>query len=126
MMTDLMLARHQIVVESAQKVHARLGKRRPLQDYEAALVEELRMHGIGIRENKNTQILFGGTSVGVYLADIIIDGEILIELKRAERLTDAEKSSFAGFVNDFEYQRGYLMNFAADDLEVASFPPSPR
>jgi len=121
-MTDLMVARHQIVVESARAVHRRLGKRRPLEQYEAALVGELRMHGIGIRENKNTQILFGGASVGVYLSDIIIDGEILIELKHVAGLTDSEKENFATFVKDFEYQRGYLMNFAGDDLEVETFP----
>jgi len=125
-MTEMALARHQHVIEAARTVHRRLGKRRPLERYEAALVEELRMRGIGIRDNKNTQIFFGGASVGVYLADIIIDGEILIELKRAPKLTDDEKECFGRFVADFEYQRGYLMNFAADDLEVETFPPSPR
>ena len=121
-MTETTLERHQSVIESARTVHERLGKRLPLERYEAALVEELRMRGIGIRENKNTQIFFGGASVGVYLADIIIDGEIVIELKRAPKLTDEEKERFGRFVSEFEYQRGYLMNFAADDLEVETFP----
>jgi len=123
-MTDLMTARHQIVMESAHRIHARLGSRQPVEHFQAALTEELRMHGIGIRENKNTQLLFGGTSRGVYLADIIIDGEIIIELKRAEALTDTEKNAFGNFMRDFEYQRGYLMNIAGHDLEVETFPPS--
>ena len=120
------LERYGQVLESARAVHKRLGKRHPVERYEAELTAELTRRGIGIRDQKNTRILFGGTSTGVYLADILIDGEVLIEIKRADRLTEAEKESFGSFIRDNKYQRGYLMNFAGDDLEVAMFPPSPR
>lgn len=112
------------MLDAARSVHQRLGKRCPVERYETELVQELTRRGIGVRGEKNTQILFGGQSVGVYLADILIDGRVLIEIKRAERLTDEEKESFGRFVEQIEYQRGYLMNFAGEDLEVATFPPS--
>ena len=118
------LERHQHVIDAARTVHRRLGKRQPVERYEEELTEELRMRGIGIRQQKNTRILFGSGVVGVYLADILIDGEILIELKRARRLTEPEKESFGRFVRDMNWQRGYLINFARDDLEVAQFPPA--
>ncbi len=118
--------RHTMVMAAARSVHARLGGRCPVERYEAALAEELRMRGIGIRDQKQTHIYFGGASTGVYLADLIIDGNTLIEIKRAARLTDDEKSGFARFVEEIRYQRGYLVNFAGDDLEVEQFPPSPR
>lgn len=120
------LERHVQVLKAARTVHERLGKRRPVEQYEAELSEELALRGIGIRREQKTQILFGGVGVGVYLADIVIDGDTVIEIKRAQRLTDEEKESFGRFVTDFRYQRGYLMNFAGDDLEVETFPPSPR
>ena len=84
------------------------------------------MRGIGVRDQRNTRIFMGGQNSGVYLADILIDGETLIEIKRAERLTEAEKERFGRFVEEIKYQRGYLMNFAGEDLEVATFPPSSR
>ncbi len=114
--------RHETVLEAAREVHRRLGKRQPVELYEAALAEELRMRGIGIRDQKQTHVFMGGATRGVYLADLLVDGEVLIEIKRAIRLTDEEKAGFGRFVNDIGYQRGYLMNFAADDLEVAHFP----
>ena len=123
-MTETALERDFSVVDAARRVHARLGKRRPVDVYENELMEELRMRGIGVREGKTTQILFGGRSAGVYLADIVLDGNVLIEIKRAQRLTDQEKERFGCFVREFRYQRGYLMNFAGDDLEVETFPPS--
>ena len=116
--------RHMQVMEAARTVHGRLGKRHPVEHYEAELTGELRTRGIGVRETRNTRILFGGKQLGVYLADILIDGEILIEIKRALRLTDEEKENFGRFVRDIRCQRGYLMNFAGDDLEVATFPPT--
>ena len=114
--------RHEQVIDAARAVHKRLGKRQPLERYEAELAEELRMRGIGIRGQKNTRILFGGTNVGVYLADIILDGEVLVEIKRAGKLSEDEKHAFDCFIRDNEYQRGYLINFAGDDLEVVTFP----
>ena len=120
------LERNRVVMDAARTVHQRLGKRCPVERYQAELVEELRMRGIGIRDQRNSRILFGGHDVGVYLSDILIDGEMLIEIKRAERLTDEEKENFGRFVEEIEYQRGYLMNFAGEDLEVATFPPSSR
>ena len=125
-MTLRALGRNEQMLDAARAVHKRLGKRHPLERYEAELTEELRSRGIGIRQQKNTRILYGGTNVGVYLADIIVDGEVLLEIKRVDRLTEAEKESFGSFIEETAYQRGYLINFAGDDLEVATFPPSPR
>ncbi len=115
--------RHTMVLDAARSVHARLGKRQPVERYEAELAEELRARGIRVHDQKQTHIYFGGASTGVYLADLIVDGNMLIEIKRAAKLTDEEKESFARFVEEIRYQRGYLMNFAGDDLEVAEFPP---
>jgi GxxExxY protein len=123
-MTELTLARQQIILEAASEVFERLGNMEPLERYEMALTEALRMRGIGVREGKNTQILFGGASVGVYLADIIIDGEILIELKCVDRLGEQEKESFGTFVRDFGYERGYLVNVGGEELEIETFPSS--
>ena len=109
------------IVEAAEVVHRRLGKRRPLEDYEYELTEELRMRGIGIRKTQRTQILFGNSRIGVYLSDLILDGQTLIEIKRADHLTESEKEAFGAFIKEVRYQRGYLMNFAADDLEVEQF-----
>jgi GxxExxY protein len=110
------------MLDAARTVHKRLGKRQSIESYEAGLAEELRLRGIGIRGDGNTRILYGGSSVGVYLADILVEGDTLIEIKRAERLTEEEKRSFDRFVRDMKWQRGYLINFAGDDLEVATFP----
>ena len=118
--------RHTMVMDAARSVHGRLGRRCPVERYEAALAEELRMRGIGIRDQKQTHIFFGGASKGVYLADIMIDGETLIEIRRTTKLTDDEKAGFGRFVDEIQYQRGYLVNFAGDDLEVEQFPPSSR
>lgn len=113
---------HLKVVGAARAVYRRLGSRFPVEQYEEELTRELMLRGIGISDRKNTRILFGGMSAGVYLADIILDGRILIEIKRTKQLTEVEKSRFGSFIENAEYQRGYLMNLAGDGLEVEIFP----
>jgi len=93
------------ILRAAREVHRRLGKRRPLEEYEYELTEELRMRGIGIRKTQRTQILFGNRRVGVYLSDLILDGQTLIEIKRADHLTPEEKEAFGAFINEVRYRR---------------------
>ncbi len=117
--------RHALVMDAAATVHATLGGGCPVEFLEAAMVAELARRGVGVLDRKSTHVCIGATSTGAYLADIIIEGNTLIEIRRTAKLTDQEKSGFARFVEEIRYQRGYLMNFAGD-LEVAQFPAPPR
>ena len=119
--TEVALKREREILAAARVVHERLGKHRSVEDYEYELTEELRMRGIDIRRSQRTQIFFGSTRVGIYMADLVLDGRTLIEIKHADCLTEQEKRAFGAFIREVRYQRGYLMNFAADDLEVEQF-----
>ncbi len=117
-----MTRQHLKVVGAARTVYRRLGSRYPVEQYEEELSQELMLQGIRVSDRKNTRILFGGMSAGMYLADIVLDGRVLIEIKRTKQLTEADKSRFGSFIENAEYQRGYLINFAGEDLEVETFP----
>ncbi len=117
--------RHALVMDAAATVHAALGARCPVEFYEAAMVAELGRRGVAVLDRKSTHVCLGARSTGAYLADIVIDGNTLIEIRRTAKLTDQEKWGFGRFVEEIRYQRGYLVNFAGD-LEVAQFPAPPR
>jgi GxxExxY protein len=117
--------RHALVMDAATTVHATLGGHCPVEFLEAAMVAELGLRGVEVLDRNTMHVCLGATSTGAYLADIVIDGNTLIEIKRTATLTDGEKSGFARFVEEIRYQRGYLMNFAGD-LEVVQYPAPPR
>jgi GxxExxY protein len=109
------------VMLAAAAVHDRLGKRSSVERYEAAMSEELSARGIEIRKQSTTRLQVAGMDVGAYLADFFIDGNVLIEIKRATQLTDVEKRAFADYLGQIRCRRGYLVNFAADRPEVIKF-----
>jgi GxxExxY protein len=54
--------------------------------YERALVRELRLRGILVEAQAPVEVIYKGESVGNYLADIVVEGQLLVELKCSERL----------------------------------------
>src|SRR5580658_297815 len=54
--------------------------------YERALVRELRLRGIRVEAQVPVEVSYKGESVGNYLADIVVEDELMVELKCADRL----------------------------------------
>jgi GxxExxY protein len=55
--------------------------------YENALVHELRKSGFEVEQQKNLKVMYDGALVGEYIADLLVQGIILLEIK-AVRIFD--------------------------------------
>src|SRR5947209_1778960 len=60
--------------------------------YEKALVFTLRKWGLEVRQQVPLCVFFEGEVVGEYLADVIVAGRVLLELKAAESLCAAHEA----------------------------------
>jgi GxxExxY protein len=67
----------------------------------AALVKELRLHGLKASAQPSLAAFYKGAEVGEYFADILVEGWLVIELKCVERLN---KEHLAQCIN---YLRAY-------------------
>ena len=54
--------------------------------YERALAKELKLRGLRVEAQVPVEVAYRGEEVGNYLADIVVEEELMLELKCVERL----------------------------------------
>ena len=77
----------QIAVDCGFRVHKGLGPGLLESVYEAVLAEMLRRSGLEVERQKPISIEFEGMNLGEgFRADLVVEGQLLIEVKSVERL----------------------------------------
>ncbi len=57
--------------------------------YENALAHELRKAGLDVRQQFPIDVVYDGVVVGEFVADLLVESQIVVELKAAKNLDDA-------------------------------------
>lgn len=79
--------------------------------YEVSLCNELIANGFRCERQKKITVYYKGEEVGEYYADIIVDGEIILELKAAEALCEEHEFQLINYLKATEIEIGLLLNF---------------
>ena len=79
--------------------------------YENALAHELRKRGHRVSQQAPITVRYDNIVVGEYFADILVDGKVIVELKRAERINDAHVAQLINYLKATELEVGLLLNF---------------
>lgn len=79
--------------------------------YENALVHELRKHGLSVVQQQRIQIEYDGVAVGDYIADIIVENKIILELKAAEAISPAHTAQLINYLRATYCEVGFVLNF---------------
>lgn len=79
--------------------------------YENALFIELVAMGLFVEKQKQIQVYYEGKEVGVYYADLIVEGCVIIELKAAEVLCEEHEFQLINYLKATEIEVGLLLNF---------------
>src|ERR1043166_59787 len=56
--------------------------------YERALIAELRLRGLSAESQVPLKVVYKGEAVGDYFADVLVEGQLIIELKCCDCLGD--------------------------------------
>src|SRR3972149_12151245 len=72
------------IIGAAFEVHRGMGPGFLEKVYETALVQELSSRGVSARPQAEIEVSYRGQEVGVYFADILVDGRVLWEFKGVE------------------------------------------
>lgn len=95
------------------KVHFELGSGFSEKVYQKALTIALREAGFTIEEQKRIQVYFHGQIVGDYIADVVVNDLILLELKAVSQITEEHEAQLLNYLKATRYEVGYVLNFGA-------------
>jgi GxxExxY protein len=62
-----------------------------------------------------------GTIIGEYFADLLIEGELIIELKAAKSISSENIAQLLGYLKSTRIEHGLLINFGSYRFEIKKF-----
>jgi GxxExxY protein len=107
----------QSIIGCAMRVHNVLGPGFLESVYHRALVHELTKSGIAIESQKTLTVTYDGIVVGDFVADLLVESRVLIELKANQSLVVSNEVQLVNYLTAMGLDLGLLLNFGADRLE---------
>lgn len=105
------------VVGLAMAVHRELEYGFLEKVYENALIVALRQAGINAVQQAPIKVYFRGEIVGEYIADILVDGKMILELKSLDRITDVHRAQTLNYLKATGLKLALILNFGKESLE---------
>lgn len=106
------------IIGCAIEVHRELGPGFLESIYEAALVIALRRAGLAVEAQKSVQIYFHGEQVGEHRMDLLVEGQVIAELKAIKAIEDVHFATVRSYLKACHLRHGLLFNFSATPLTV--------
>ncbi len=103
------------------KVHSDLGSGFLEKVYENAMMVLLEKEFIKAEQQKEIAIDYYGKNIGNYIADILVDEKVIIELKTVDKLTDIHSAQIINYLKATRVKIGLLINFKNSKLEYKRF-----
>jgi GxxExxY protein len=79
--------------------------------YESALAIELRKSGLRVTVQYPVIVFYDGHVVGEYFADLLIEEQVLVELKAVRNLNLEHEAQLLNYLNATRFEVGLLLNF---------------
>ena len=89
--------------------------------YENALMIELSERGLKAESQVPVSVQYKGEDVGDYLADIVVEDQVILELKAAESIQKIHEAQLLNYLKATEMKVGLLVNFTYPKAEIERF-----
>jgi GxxExxY protein len=89
--------------------------------YENALLLELRLAGIRAESQIPLRVCYKGQEVGQFIADLVVEGRVLIELKATAALTREHDAQILNYLKATGLKVGLLVNFTNPKAQIKRF-----
>jgi GxxExxY protein len=86
--------------------------------YENALLIELRNQGLKAESQVPIKVLYKEDVVGEYLADILVEERVIVELKTVESLEKIHEAQLLNYLRATGIRLGLLVNFKHPKAEI--------
>jgi GxxExxY protein len=86
--------------------------------YANALLHELRSQGLKANSQVPVKVFYKEKEVGEYFADIVVENQVIIELKAVEQLQKVHEAQLLNYLNATGYKIGLLVNFTHPKAQI--------
>jgi GxxExxY protein len=105
------------IIGYAMTVHRVLGGGFLESVYQKALAHELRKSELLVECEAKIQVKYDGVLVGDFVADILVNKCVIIEIKAVQNLIAAHEVQLVNYLTAKHIETGLLLNFGGSSLE---------
>lgn len=106
------------IIGCAYRVYNQLGFGFLESVYEKSLLIELCKSGLSAESQTPVKVHYDGQVVGDFVADIVVDGNVILELKSVKSLVKVHEVQLVNYLKATGIQTGLLINFGESGVEV--------
>lgn len=106
------------IIGCAYKVYNTLGFGFLESVYKNSMIIELEKTDLQVEPEKPLDVYYDGAIVGNFFADLLVEDEIIVELKSNERLVKVNEVQLVNCLNAIKKDVGLLINFGPNGVEV--------
>jgi len=99
------------IIKAFYKVYNTLGFGFLEKVYENAMFIELRKMGLFVEKQRRVKVYYEDYEVGDYYADLVVEDNVIVELKAAEALCEDHEFQLINYLKATEIEVGLLLNF---------------
>lgn len=121
MNTDNLNKLSERVIGCAFRVHNTLGCGFLEKVYENALVHELKKNMLSVEQQKSVKVMYDGIVAGEYVADILIESVIILELKASKEIDNIHEAQLLNYLKATGLNLGLILNFGQPKLQIRRF-----
>ncbi len=85
--------------------------------YERALIRELRLRGLNVQSQVTYPVTYKGARVGEYVADLLIEDLLLVELKCVDTFSNEHIAKCINYLKASHLRLALLINFQRPKVE---------
>ena len=86
--------------------------------YENALLVELRDRGLNAKGQVPLKVLYKEKPVGEYFVDILVEDQVIVELKTVEQLKKIHEAQLLNYLKATGIKVGLLVNFSGEKADI--------
>jgi GxxExxY protein len=105
------------IIECFIRVHNELGSGLYESIYKKSLLVDFEAVGLAYECEKYIDVFYRGVNVGVQRLDLLVEQQIIVELKVVEQLSKAHYAQLRSYISAARLEVGLLVNFANEKVD---------
>jgi len=106
------------IIGCAYRVYNKMGFGFLESVYEKCLMIELKRAGLSAESQVPINVKYDGEVVGEFVADILVEGVVILELKSVKRIVRAHEIQVVNYLAATHKEIGLILNFSEEKVEV--------